>query len=386
MFVNYKNFYTSIACGIVLFTMFFGSGNLIFPLFIGYKTTNEFISASLGLFLTGVLVPFLGLFSISIYNCDKEKFFGILGSKAPFILSALMLILIGPFAISRSIIISYSSLNMVTPISIYLFSTCFLALIFCTTVKKNLMIPIISKYLSPIKILGIIIITLIAFNNHTSITFSKDFEFKAFAIGAEYGYQTLDLIAAFFFAIAIQNYLKQITTCKIQAKKINIKASIIGSSLIAITYISFIIIGAKYANELHQVNHEEFLIAITKFILGDKAVLFVSLIICISSMVTATSLTSVFADFLKSDICNNKISWTTSIVATIIICFIVALVKFDKIFVTLQLILSYLYPALISLTITTIIKYYFKINIAKPSFYLTLLCTIFAKNFIDFCF
>ena len=44
------------------FAMFFGSGNLVFPLAVGLDSGGYTGMASLGILLTGVLVPFLGVF------------------------------------------------------------------------------------------------------------------------------------------------------------------------------------------------------------------------------------------------------------------------------------------------------------------------------------
>ena len=47
--------------GLALFSMFFGSGNLIFPLMLGAKYQNYFYLCALGFTLTAVLLPTLGL-------------------------------------------------------------------------------------------------------------------------------------------------------------------------------------------------------------------------------------------------------------------------------------------------------------------------------------
>ena len=54
--------------GFAIFTMFFGSGNLVFPLSIGYYSANSWLLGFLGLLLTGVVLPFLGLFVIKLHK------------------------------------------------------------------------------------------------------------------------------------------------------------------------------------------------------------------------------------------------------------------------------------------------------------------------------
>ena len=50
--------------GFSIFTMFFGSGNLVFPLQIGYQSGSHWLAGFAGLFLTGIVLPFMGLFVI----------------------------------------------------------------------------------------------------------------------------------------------------------------------------------------------------------------------------------------------------------------------------------------------------------------------------------
>ena len=48
-----------IAIGLMLFALFFGAGNLIFPVFMGQNSGVETIPATIGFLLTGVGLPIL---------------------------------------------------------------------------------------------------------------------------------------------------------------------------------------------------------------------------------------------------------------------------------------------------------------------------------------
>ncbi|MFQ9338340.1 MAG: branched-chain amino acid transport system II carrier protein, partial [Varibaculum sp.] len=47
--------------GLALFAMFFGAGNLIFPVMIGVESGVEQVPATIGFMLTGVLLPMAGM-------------------------------------------------------------------------------------------------------------------------------------------------------------------------------------------------------------------------------------------------------------------------------------------------------------------------------------
>ena len=70
--------------GFSIFSMFFGSGNLVFPLMVGVNNADNWLAGFLGFFCTGIILPFLGLFVIKLHRGNYESFFGEAGSIAKF--------------------------------------------------------------------------------------------------------------------------------------------------------------------------------------------------------------------------------------------------------------------------------------------------------------
>ena len=368
--------YYKIACtaGLAMFAMFFGSGNLVFPLIVGMKSTDQYLIAGLGFILTGVLVPFLGLFSMVLYQGNKEKYFGLLGKYAPFILSLLMLSLLGPFGVvPRCILVAYGGISVVFPeIPLILFSIVFSLFIMLVIWQKNQVIPIIGKLLGPLKIGGIALIILAAIYQSPNLISSKQAE-PALALGLMQGYQTMDLMAAFFFSITVIEYLRSIRESRQEIIKLSMLASIIGASLIALIYSGLVYLGAHYAEDLVSVRPEQYLAVIAHLTLGKYATLIVATTIFLSCLTTASSLLRLFAEFLKEDLSKNKISWRGSVWISIIISFALSLTGFAAIFSLLATILAYIYPALITLTIAAILHQYYSFKWSKQLFWLTLL-------------
>ena len=56
-----------------LFGMFFGAGNLIFPVFMGQNSGVETIPATIGFLITGVGLPILGIAAIGYSGDDLQK-------------------------------------------------------------------------------------------------------------------------------------------------------------------------------------------------------------------------------------------------------------------------------------------------------------------------
>lgn len=58
-----------------IFAMFFGAGNIVFPLALGYHYHAHPWFACFGMILSAVCVPLLGLFSMLLYSGDYKAFF-----------------------------------------------------------------------------------------------------------------------------------------------------------------------------------------------------------------------------------------------------------------------------------------------------------------------
>lgn len=103
----------------MLFGMFFGAGNLIFPIYVGNQAGREFFIAIVGFCISAVLIPLLGIIAMGVSKYegltnlqDKVgKTFGTLFTTALYLSC-------GPlFAIPRAITVSFTlSLEAYTPI------------------------------------------------------------------------------------------------------------------------------------------------------------------------------------------------------------------------------------------------------------------------------
>ncbi len=359
---SYKLVFTA---GFAMFSMFFGSGNLVFPLLIGYETTDFYTFAIVGLLITAVCVPFLGLLGMIKFNGDRKAYFSSLGKVPAFVLTFLMLALMGPFGvIPRCITVAFGGLSLIIPgLPFVSFSFIFCLLIGVLIWQRNRIVDIIALILTPFK-LGSIILLIIAglyFGNDPlpSLHTSKD----AFLMGVMQGYQTMDLIAAFFFACTIYEYLqiktnnqKNIAAREHLLFKMGVYSSLIGAMLLSLVYVGFVMLGAKYALVLRGVPAESMLTEISRHALGVYAMPIVALTLAISCLATATVLTNLFVDFLQSDISLGRLTRPYSIFLTLTITFGISLLGFQFICVWLGSILEWIYPLLLVYAIAQIIR------------------------------
>jgi branched-chain amino acid:cation transporter, LIVCS family len=176
----------------------------------------------------------------------------------------------------------------------------------------------------------------------------------SFKIGIFQGYQTMDLLAAFFFSTFVIRHLK--THSKDQsdstrATSIFFRSSLIGAGLLAFIYFLLVVLGSMYASELTQVPPQEMLGYVAQKALGSLAAPIVCACVILACLTTAIVLTSLFADFLKKEISKDRLSNSLAIICTLGFAFCTSTLEFSGIARYIGPLLGFMYPALIVLAL-----------------------------------
>ncbi len=150
------------ATGMAIFAMFFGAGNIIYPLALGQQTLEHTPYAIVGFLMTAVLVPFSGLLAMFLYQGKIQPFFGRIGSKAGIALAFFIIALLGPLGSTpRCIALSFSTLNLAYPgIDSLWFNIVACVCLFLMAYKKQHLLNILGYVLTPL-LLGLLILIII---------------------------------------------------------------------------------------------------------------------------------------------------------------------------------------------------------------------------------
>ena len=374
-----------LVAGFAMFSMFFGSGNLVFPLMVGMKSHDQFQIASIGLIISGVLLPFLGLIAMIYYGGNRAKFFKNLGAPAAFILTFSMLSLMGPFGVlPRCIIVAFGGFDLIFhDLTAPIFNAIFSVLTGLLAWHRTKIVSIIGTYLTPILIFGItaiIIMGVIAIETPPSIDISNT---AAFMIGLDQGYQTMDLLAAFFFSATTVSYLASQINAKenpIRLERLSLVACSLGALMLVAVYLGFIYLGAAYAPLLESVAPEKLLVVVAQASLGPAALPVASVVICMACLTTSTILASLFADFLYNDIMQKRIPRSAALVVTLLIGYTVSLLGFMDLASWIANALLVAYPALIVFAVFKIISAKTGHKWSREAFWLVLLISILVRG------
>ncbi len=348
----------SLAAGLALFTMFFGAGNLIFPLALGHFAADQTPYAVMGLVITGVIVPFLGVVAIMLFDGCYQSFFSSLGRWPGFLISLIIIALIGPLGcIPRCIALSYSTVKAFFPgVSAGLFNAFSCLFIFLFTLRKNRTMDILGRVLSPILLLGLGFMIVRGFIAPSDIAIQDASKFSLFIEGLKEGYNTMDLLAAFFFSSTMINMLKNRSSedCRGSFIVRALKAAAIGALLLGSIYFGFSHIASLHSAGLQFESKEQILTALAMKVAGPYAGIILCATIILTCLTTAIALICVFVDFLQKRIFNHSIRYEYLLVASLLITFAISNFEFQGICKLLFPIMQICYPSLIVLSVVNI--------------------------------
>ena len=231
--------------GLLLFGIFFGAGNLIFPAELGFRAGGNFSPAMFGFVLSGVSIAIITLVVGTMVNGGYKRELSI--KVSPIFSKAYLTILylaIGPFfAIPRTAGTSFSiGLASVTGngrLPLFIFSAVYFLFAYIIAVNPSKLMDRVGKVLTPMfAMLIIILITVGNLNFHTVNAGEMSGSMEALKKGFFEGYNTLDALASVSFCLIATSSIK---TFGFSSKKEYIKIIAIVGIVTAIFFSSLYI-------------------------------------------------------------------------------------------------------------------------------------------------
>lgn len=351
--------FNALATGLALYSMFFGAGNVVFPLILGRNTGSEMSFALLGIGISGVLFPFLGLIAMLFSGGDLKKFLSRLGKWPAFVCHLILNFTMGLFVVSRLFILMHVSAKIFFPnLSLIFFSSLIVILLYGLTYKPHRLITMLGTVLTPLLLVVLGVLMVAGIIGAPSISLATGTSFDSTIQGLTCGYQMMDLLSALVFATLIIPHLMGRKSHSIVDKEIFRKivaASAIAAFLLMITYVGLVWVAAHYRDQLpYSIPAEELLSVLAFKLLGPQGGVISSLIVFFACLTTAMSSASIFGKYLQSEIFRGKIKENSALILALIMAAFLATLGFSKIMQMVSPLLEVLYPILIVLCLFNI--------------------------------
>ena len=206
-----------------LFGMFFGAGNLIFPVHLGQIAGSNVIPAIIGFIVTAVGIPIFGVAAIGVTHSDGLQELSSKVSKGYGIFfTCLLYLTIGPlFAIPRCATVSFTTglsplvSDGAQSIALLIFSAIFFAFVLFFSLRPGKITVWIGKIINPIFLIFLAILVIAALIHPgasvASVAPTEAYATKTSAFFASFieGYGTMDAIAGLAFGIVVIDVIRR---------------------------------------------------------------------------------------------------------------------------------------------------------------------------------
>ncbi|WP_124053928.1 branched-chain amino acid transport system II carrier protein [Arcanobacterium ihumii] len=358
-----------------LFGLFFGAGNLIFPVHLGQLAGANVFWALVGFIISAVGLPILGVVVIgATHSSGLQELSSRIGPRYAKVFTALLYLTIGPFfAIPRTATTSFTI--GVEPLldgkenatlTLLIFTAVFFAAALFFSLRPSGIVTWIGKILNPIFLACLAVLVVAALWSPATSVGSVDpdasYQSGVFFKGLLDGYNTMDGIASLAFGIVIINVIMTVGITEERAiARSTMKAGVFAGLLMAFIYVLVTIMGVQSRGLFETSENGGIALAqISQHYLGSVGTLVLALTITFACFKTAIGLITAcgqaFEPLLKGRVSYNKL-----VIAFSLFSFLMANVGLTALIDYAVPILMLLYPLAISLIFLAFVDSYVKL-------------------------
>lgn len=356
-----------------LFGMFFGAGNLIFPVHLGQLAGRNVIPAIIGFIVTAVGIPIFGVAAIGITHSDGlQTLSSKVGKGYGIFFTCLLYLTIGPlFAIPRCATVSFTTgitplLGADSPERLYLllFSAVFFAFVLFFSLRPGKITVWIGKIINPLFLFFFAVLMLAALLAPGAAVSAVEpveaYRSDAFFPALIEGYGTMDAIAGLAFGIVVIDVIRRMGVDNDDAIAEDVLSSgLLTGALMALIYVVSIVVGAQSRGlfELSE-NGGIALTQIAGHYLGGVGLFILAFTITFACLKTSIGLVTACAETF-SKMTNGKISYRSWAILFTVFSFAVSNIGLSAIIEYSIPMLMLIYPPAIVLILLAFLGKFF---------------------------
>ncbi|WP_294405329.1 branched-chain amino acid transport system II carrier protein [uncultured Clostridium sp.] len=355
---------------LMLFSLFFGAGNLIFPPFLGQSAGSATWISMAGFFITAVGFPILGVIAVAksggLRNLAER-----VNPVFATIFTVLIYMSIGPclgipragslpFEMAVAPFITGTDINMV--FARFLYTLVFFSVAYWLCLSPSKLVDRIGKFLTPT------LLTLIALVFVSSVfkplggygVPTGEYASAPFVKGFLEGYLTMDTIAALNFGIVISFAIKSKGVKSEKAVvSCSIKAGVIAGALLVAVYSMLCHLGAASGGRFGATeNGAQTLNNVMTYLFGEPGAVLLAVIFTVACLTTCVGLITSCSEYFET--LNSKISYKTWVRILALSSMVLANMGLTKILAVSVPVLNAIYPIAIMLIVLAMLDKVFK--------------------------
>lgn len=369
--------------GFALFASFFGAGNLILPPQLGFSSGPDWWLVALGFVTSATVIPLLALFGHARLQGTMLDF----GNKVSPLFSLIYCLCVYIIAITlpipRTAAVTHEmAIQPFFDTSSLLTSGVYFGLAFMFIMKRDRILSILGKFLTPLIVLILLAIIAIGLFSAPESMNASTLDSPALIAGLLEGYQTYDALGGVLIGGVVIISLNLEGGVSYEDKKaILVRSGLVAAAGLFIIYTGMIAVGALHNTEFDSnVTRPELLAGLSIRTLGNVGNVFLSVLISLACFTTAVSVIVGTADFFKGLFKESQMAYTITAIVSCVLGVLVGQFDVHYIIVVALPALMFIYPITIVLILLNIVpeKY------ARPYVFRAVVLVTFLFSIPDF--
>ncbi|AFS70988.1 MULTISPECIES: branched-chain amino acid transport system II carrier protein [Exiguobacterium] len=357
------------ALGFMIFALFFGAGNLIFPPELGALAGTQFLPAMLGFIVTGVGLPLVGLIAVAWVGGGISTLANPLPKFVGALLTFALYVAIGPFfGIPRTSVVTYELgvvpfLSGPSQTSLMISSSLFFLVTLYLVLKPGKLLDIIGRFITPLLLVALATLSISSIMNPLSTVQQPAPGYAsftdAFIQGFLQGYLTLDALGALVFGVIILHTLhaRGLKNRTVQLKTVT-RAGLIAAVSLILVYTGLGFIGRNSFGAVGSVDGPSLLQQYADNTFGTIGLIILGIAILLACLTTSVGLVTAFSEYLMSF--SSRLSLPITGTLTTVLGFAISIFGLNTLLTIAVPVLMFLYPIVIVLIGLTFIRSFLK--------------------------
>lgn len=355
--------------GLMVFSVFFGAGNLIFPPIIGKQAGTSVFTTMFFFSITAIIFPILGVVAVAksdgLRNLANrvDPIFSIIFTIAAYLAigPALAMPRAGtlPFEIAIS---PYIPANVPKGLILFIYTTVFFGVVYWLSLSPNKLLERISKITSPIFLVLILMLFVGTFLKPMGgymppePLYAKNMGLQGFLDG----YLTLDALAGLNYGLVVVYVIKQKNVLEeSKIAKIVISTGIFAGILLFVVYMMLAHVGASSISKFPNTsNGAEILADVMKYLYGNFGAVLLACMFTVACLNIGVGLTTSLSQYFHSMV--KRVPYKVWATIWVIWSYMLANLGLNKIMAYSVPVLLAIYPASLVLIVLALIDKYIK--------------------------
>jgi branched-chain amino acid:cation transporter, LIVCS family len=297
----------TLSVGLMLFALFFGAGNLIFPPALGQAAGEMVWQSMAGFFITGVGLPLLGVIALARAGGGLQTLTERVNPLFGSVFAIILYLAIGPFfGIPRTGTVAFEMAALPflpeginTGMALFIFTVVFFAITYWLALNPSKLVDRIGNILTPLLlfIIGSVLVKALITPVGNLGQSAPAYKSSPLLKGFMDGYLTMDTLGALAFGIVVITAVKKPGMKKEAVTKMVIKAGVIAAVCLAGVYGILAYLGATSQGLGKTENGGQILTNVVFQLFGEPGNLLLGLAVALACLTTSVGLVTATGEF-----------------------------------------------------------------------------------------